>query len=261
MTAKKDRHIAITGASSGIGAALAEVYAEPGTRLALAGRNCEQLYVVAQRCIGLGALVEISTFDVRDTANTDGWIRESDRLQPLDVVFANAGVGGKQALAGAMGESMLAAHNLIQTNLIGVINTVSPALSLFVPRQRGHIVLIGSLAGRIGLPHSPVYSASKAAVATYADALRRLVSPKGVAITLVEPGFVDTPMSEGILTRDLMLWSAQRAALAIQRGVAKRQPIVKFPFFLDFALQLARHFPRTLIDAILTYAHKNEEKL
>ena len=249
-------HVAITGASSGIGAALADVHAAPKIRLALAGRNVQRLEGVAERCRARGAEVTTAIVDVTDAEAMAAWIAAADEVQPLDLGYANAGLGGVRAIADPEGEPISIAHEMIGTNLIGVVNTVNPLLTRFCERRRGHVVLVGSLAANVGLPHSPIYCATKAAVATYAHALRRLVATSGVQVTLVEPGFVDTPMSEGVPQRGLMLWSAPQAAARIVRGVEARQAVVRFPLPLALFIGLVRHLPRRVADALLTASYQ-----
>lgn len=250
------RHVAITGSSSGIGAALAEFHAGPQIRLALAGRNVERLERVAERCRARGANVTTAIVNVADAQAMATWIAAADDIEPLDLVYANAGLGGVRAMAGGEGEQISIAHELIATNLTGVINTVNPLLTRFCARQRGHVVLIGSLAAGIGLPHAPIYCATKAAVATYADGLRRLVAMSGVQVTLVEPGFVATPMSEGVPQRNLMLWPASKAAARIARGVSAGKAVVRFPLPLALLVHIAGYLPRRIVDALLITAYR-----
>ncbi len=146
------RHVAVTGASSGIGAALAQAHAGAGVRLALAGRNHVRLAAVADTCRAKGAQVETTIFDVRQPDRVRDWIVATDARLPLDLVYANAGLGGTYALAGPQGEDGEAARAIVETNLIGVINTAGPALEVFLARGQGHLVLIGSLAGRLAFP-------------------------------------------------------------------------------------------------------------
>lgn len=253
-------HVAITGGSSGIGAALAEVHAAPGVRLALAGRDAGRLEAVAERCRARGADVATAIVDVTDATAVEAWIDVCDRVLPLDLVYANAGIGGRRAIAGPQGETPEDAQAIVATNLGGVVATASAAMARFVPRRRGRLVLIGSIAGRLGLPHSPTYSAAKAGVATYADGLRRLLAPHGVGVTLIEPGFVVTPMSRGVPGNDLLPWSAERAARAIRRAAESGRAVLRFPLALDLVLHLARHLPRALVDAILTTSHRGGER-
>lgn len=256
MTTTKFGHVAVTGASSGIGAALAETHAANGILLSLAGRDEKRLASVADRCRRLGAEVATTVVDVRDHAAVAAWIAAADDRRPLDLVYANAGIGGTTAVAGEIGEDPAVAAALVATNLGGVVATAGAAIERFVPRGSGRVVLIGSLAGQVGLPHSPVYSATKAGVAVYADGLRRLVGPRGVGVTLVEPGFVRTPMSVGVPGSGVLPWSAKRAAEVVSRAAATGRPIVRFPWPLALALAGLRLLPRRLADAILVVVHR-----
>lgn len=249
-------HVAITGASSGIGAALAEIHAAAGVRLALAGRNADRLAAVAERCRARGAEVETTIVDVTDAQAVEAWIAAADAVRPLDLVYANAGLGGVRSLAGPGGEAIVDASALVATNLGGVVATATAAIARMVPRRRGRVVLIGSLAGRLGLPHSPVYSATKAGVAVYADGLRRLTRASGVGVTLIEPGYVVTPMSRGVPGSDVLPWSAERAARAIRRAAEQRRAVLRFPWLLDVALVLARLLPRIVVDVAASIAHR-----
>ena len=244
-------HVAITGASSGIGAALAREHAAEGVRLALAGRDAQRLETVADRCRARGAIVTTTLVDVTDGPSVERWIAEADADTPLDLVYACAGLGGTASLAGPAGEPTTTALALVATNLGGCVATAGAAMMRFVPRGRGRIVLVGSLAGRLGLPVAPVYSATKAGVATYADGLRRLLAPSGVGVTLVEPGYVVTPMSRGVPGADVLPWSAERAARHIRRAVEAGRAVVRFPWPLAAVIVLARLLPRPVLDAIL----------
>lgn len=252
----RHRHVAITGGSSGIGAALAVAYASPGCRISLAGRDLARLDVVAEACRARGAHVSRHAVDVTDAGAVRAWIQAIDAEMPIDLVYANAGVGGTQALTTEVGEAPGAATLIVHTNLLGVIHTAEAALDRFRARGRGHFVAVGSLAGRLGLPHSPSYSASKAAVATYMDGMRRVMKPLGIDMTLIEPGFVDTPMSQGLPDRDWFLWTAERAAREIRAAVDARRAVFAFPWQLDVVLRLARLLPRPLQDIILINAHR-----
>src|SRR5262249_17893403 len=154
------------------------------------------------------------------------------------IVIANAGVGGRAALASSEGDDPEALTRIFNTNVLGVMNTVSPILPRFVGRGRGHVVVVSSLAAYLGLPDAPAYAASKAAIRIYADGLRRLVAVKGIQVTVVCPGFVETPMSEGLPFR-AFVWTAERAAEHIARGIANEKRAILFPLPLAFAVQLA----------------------
>ena len=134
------KHILITGASSGIGEALAIVYAAPGVTLSLSGRNEARLAAVAEACQKRGADVHYSVCDVTDRAAMASWIATRDQAVSLDLVIANAGVSA------GIGESDDTTRRIFAINLDGVINTVLPALEFMRPRRRGQIALVSSLA-------------------------------------------------------------------------------------------------------------------
>src|SRR5262249_51392865 len=154
-------HILITGASSGIGAALALEYAAKGVRLSLHGRSAERLARVAGDTEKRGAVVATMAGDVTDAPAMKAWIEAADRIEPLDLVIANAGIS-----AGTFSDEGIdsqGAESIFAVNLYGVLNTVHPALPLMLERKRGQIAIMSSLAGFRGFPGSEAYCASKAA--------------------------------------------------------------------------------------------------
>ena len=250
------KHVVITGASSGLGAALARAYARPGVALTLFGRDKARLASVAATCTTDGADVSVIACDVTDAPLMTNHLIRVDQIRPIDIVIANAGIGGKTAMAPSEGESTSIAHALIATNTIGVINTATAIIPRFVSRKAGHFVVVSSLAGLIGLPQSPAYCGSKAAVRIYAEGLRRLVRPHGVRVTIVNPGFVDTPMSRSLPQIGPQTWSSDRAAAAIKKAVAKGKREMSFPRSLRFAVVLSRLLPGRLVDAALARAYR-----
>ncbi|HEY6578620.1 MAG TPA: SDR family NAD(P)-dependent oxidoreductase [Rhizomicrobium sp.] len=244
-------HVLITGASSGIGAALARRYARPGMGLSLTARNAERLEQVAAECRAAGADVFGQTLDVCDAAALSAWVEDCDTRRPIDLVIANAGVGGERVIATAVGEPLSVAHEIVATNILGVANTVIPLLPRFVARRKGHIAIMSSLAAYIGLPQAPLYSASKAAIRIYGDALRSLLAPNGVTVTVICPGFVDTPMSASVPGGRPFLWSAERAAVRIGAGLARGQREISFPWPLAALARLASILPPPLLDSLL----------
>jgi short-subunit dehydrogenase len=250
------KHVVITGASSGLGAALARAYARPGIALTLFARDELRLASVAASCKARGADVATIACDVTDTPVMTNHLISVDQIRPIDIVIANAGIGGKMAIAPSEGESTSIAHAMFATNTIGVINTATAIIPRFVSRKAGHLVVVSSLAGLIGLPQSPAYCGSKAAVRIYAEGLRRLVRPSGVRVTIVLAGFIDTPMSRSLPQMGPQVWSSDRAAEAIKSAVAKGKREMSFPWSLRFAVALSRLLPRRLVDAVLARAYR-----
>jgi len=244
-------HVFITGASSGIGAALARCYARRGAHLSLTARNAARTETVAQECREAGAEVRWQAADVTDRETLSAWIEDCDQRQPIDMVIANAGLGGERVIASPAGEQLSLAREIVETNILGVANTVIPLLPRFVARGSGHVVLMSSLAAYVGLPEAPLYSASKAAIRIYGQGLHRLLGPSGVRVTVVCPGFVATPMSQSIPGHLPLLWSAERAAAFIVKRLARDRREIAFPWPLAVLAKLASTLPVQLVDSLL----------
>ncbi len=244
-------HVLITGSTSGLGRALAERYAAPERTLSLAGRDETRLAAVASVCRDRGAKVDVQKVDVTDAEAMERWVVERDQALPIDILIANAGIGGSAVVPSSSGESGPLARQILGINTMGVINTVTPVLPRMTERGAGHIVMVGSIQSAIGLPQSPVYCASKAAVQIYADALRRLLADRGVRVTSVLPGFVDTPMSRSLDMPRPLVWSAERAADRVMADVAKGARQSVFPWPIRLLVGLQRYAPVMVVDAVL----------
>jgi short-subunit dehydrogenase len=245
------RHVLITGASSGIGAALARAYALPGVRLSLTARNAAKLEEIAGQCRAACAEVALQSIDVADGAAMTEWIESCDNQAPVDLVIANAGIGGERVIATAAGEPLSVAHEIIATNILGVANTIIPLLPRFVARGKGHVAIMSSLAAYVGLPQAPLYSGSKAAIRIYGQGLRRLLAPKGVQVTVICPGFVATPMSASVPGKRPFLWDTERAARRIVDGLARGKREISFPWQLAALLEFANALPDSVLDSAL----------
>jgi short-subunit dehydrogenase len=244
------RSILVTGASSGIGRALALAYAEPGVTLGLIGRNAERLASVAEDARAKGAKVLIGQVDVRDQEAMAGWISERDAEIRFDLVIANAGITtglGPDETA----EDPGAVRAILGTNLIGVLNTVEPVIGPMCARGRGHLAFVGSIAGLRGLPYAPAYSAAKAAVHSYTESLRGRLEPRGLRISLIVAGFVKTPLNDSIDGLKPFEISDVEAARLIKRGLDRNKAIVVFPWPLYLAARIARTLPVRLIDRFM----------
>ena len=241
----------ITGASSGIGQALALALAAPGTTLHLSGRDAVRLDAVAAACRARGARAETRLVDVRDAAGMADWIAGAGRL---DLVVANAGVS-----AGTGDEAPETAEQvraIFATNLDGTLNTVLPAMELLRAQPpgtdglRGRIAVIASIAAFIAAPGAPSYCASKAAVDRWTVATAPQARRLGIALTSVCPGYIRTAMTAR--NRFVMpgLMDADRAAGIMLRGVAAGRVRVAFPWWMALASRTAGLLPPSVLASL-----------
>jgi short-subunit dehydrogenase len=248
------RRILITGASSGIGRALALRYAEPSVSLALFGRDAERLGTVADDCRSKGAEAETFVVDVRDRDSMRAKVEEAQNRQPLDLLIANAGVTTGLS-PGQILEDPVAVRGTFAINVLGVFNTVEPAILPMCERGRGHIAVVGSMAGVRGLPYSPAYCATKAAVHLYADSLRGALAPHGVNVSLIVPGFVQTPMAARTKSWQPGAMSDEAAAEIILRGLQRGHAVIAFPLFVYYAMRLFTILPPRIVDSVMRRFH------
>jgi len=246
------QHVAITGGSSGIGAALARHYAAAGAALSLTGRSGDRLAAVAAECRDRGSpSVETAVLDVNDAAGMHTWLLARDDARPVDLVIANAGIGGADSLTGLGGGTAESTRAIFATNILGVVNTVAPLVPRFLERRRGQLGLMASLAAFVGIPQAPAYSASKAAVRTYGDGLRRLYGSHGIAVSVICPGFIETPMTDSLPYKVRPIWPVDRAAAVIAAGLARGKRTIAFPLSLHWGARIANLIPAALVDLAL----------
>lgn len=247
---KNPQHILITGASSGIGEALALFYAKEGTTLFLCGRDTERLGRVAEKCRAGKAEVYAEKLDVTDAAAMENWISRCDKVAALDLVIANAGIsagpGGKD------GETAEQTRRIFAVNVGGVLNTVLPAADKMRERKRGQIAVLSSLAGYRGLPSAPAYSGSKNAVRAWGEALRGSLKNKGVEVNVICPGFVISRITAKNKFPMPFLMSADKAARIIAAGLAKNKGRITFPPLLAFSVWLMSCLPAFVAEFLLT---------
>lgn len=244
------RTILITGATGGIGGALAEAYAVPGNTLILQGRNAARLAELTALCEGRGARVLTHVLDVRDREALSAWLREIARQEMLDLVIVNAGVNTNIGPDGA-GERWEDVQALVEVNVLAAMATVDAVLPSMRARGEGQIALISSLAAYFGLPVTPSYSASKAAVKAYGEALRGWLAPEGIRINVVMPGYVESRMCREMPGPKPFLWPAEKAARHIMRGLARNQPRISFPFPLNLGTWYLSVLPPSVSERIL----------
>lgn len=241
------RSVLLTGASSGIGHALAVAYAAPGMTMALSGRDSERLDAVARECRGKGATVRPCRLDVTDASAMAAWIADAEATAPLDLVIANAGIS---AGTGGGGETAEQVRRIFAVNVDGVLNTVLPALPAMRARRHGQVAVMSSLAGFVGFPGAPAYCASKAAVRVWGEALRGWLATDGIGVSVICPGFVDSPMTAVNTFPMPLRMSADQAAAIIIRGLAAGHARIAFPWSMLALVRLIAALPPGLVEAV-----------
>ncbi|MGQ9368908.1 SDR family NAD(P)-dependent oxidoreductase [Azospirillum sp. A39] len=247
------RTIVITGASSGIGEALALAYAGPGVTLGLTGRDAERLADIARLCRDRGAAVDAATLDACDGPAMAAWLTALDGRSAVDLVIANAGVS---AGTGRDGETEEQARRIFAVNLDGVMNSVFPLLPAMRARRRGQVALMASLAGFRGFPGAPAYCASKAAVRVWGEALRGDLARDGIGVSVICPGFVRSRMTARNPFPMPFLMDAGRAAAIVRRGLERGRPRIAFPGPMVAAVWLLAALPPRWTDPLLRLAPK-----
>lgn len=248
------KSILITGASSGIGAALARLYAAPGVTLALCGRDAARLADVSAFCRAKGASATWTRVDVTDAKAVAAWIESADSASPVDLVIANAGIGSSAEREERPGHNEI---RVFDVNVDGVLNTVLPAVERMRARSpgergpRAQIAIMSSLASFRGFAYAPAYCASKAALRVFGEGLRSAVAKDGIDVSVICPGYVTTPMTEGNPFPMPFLMSVERAAETIHRGLARRRGRIAFPLPLYIAVWLLAALPDRLVDWLM----------
>ena len=246
----------ITGASSGLGEALALNLASPENTLHLVARRQERLESLAQRLSERGGIVRVYVLDVRDAETMENFalaILEKDG--PPDFLVANAGIRGE-----GDGNGREAMEEILNTNVLGVLNTVHPFLPAMRRARKGQIAVVGSLAGYRGLLGGGGYCASKAALMAWTDSLRMELSCDGMTVSLVNPGYVTTEMTRGNSRPMPFVLSADEAARRILRGLEKRSPRIEFPLSIVLIVRILAILPCTLGDRLIKALSRDKNK-
>lgn len=283
----RNKNILITGATSGIGEALALHYAQTYAKsLFICGRDAERLSAITQKCQKLGTIVYSKIIDVTDRSAMQRWIEECDKIAPLNLVIANAGVG-------TIKETVDSIYNTFDTNVNGVLNTVLPtikayrnriktgnqcnpdsSLDMFIDKMKKSrrafyvplwhrlhlgkagcelfdnesraIAIVSSLAGYHGLPTCPAYSASKACVKAWGEALRLKLKPEQIQVSVICPGFVRSRITDQNSCPMPGFMEADQAAKIIVAGLEKNKGLIAFPWYLRLSSWFISILPHRL---------------
>jgi NADP-dependent 3-hydroxy acid dehydrogenase YdfG len=245
----KEKIVLLTGASSGIGEALALAIAKRGATVGLLARRKDMLEDLAARCESAGGIARVFPVDVTDA---DGVQRAADDLRAefghIDIMIANAGVNGKSRETQTLQPE--AVKKVIDINLMGAVNSVFAVLPQMIGRGSGHLVAISSLAGVRGLPKSGAYSASKAAMTALFESVRLDTLDRGVSVTIIQPGFIKTPLTAGRKNKMPFLMELDDAVPLFLGAIENKKKFAAFPWQLATIVKLGRIFPAWFYDMI-----------
>jgi len=250
MSLNQPQTILITGATGAIGGALARHYAAPGVCLILHGRNAAHLENIAATCKAAGADVSTFTLDLRDIPALQDRLAEMAAERLPDLVIANAGVNINtgENRAGEQWDDIEALLDINIKATFALVNSLIPAMRR---RGSGQIALISSLAAYYGLPVTPSYSASKAAIKAYGEGLRGWLAPDGIRVNVVMPGYVESAMCNAMPGPKPFLWPPEKAARFIARRLQQNKARISFPFPLNIGTWFLAVLPPSWSERIL----------
>jgi short-subunit dehydrogenase len=255
MTSFAGQVAVVTGASSGIGWALARALAAEGARVGLVARRRDALEKLAAEIGQAGGTAAVAPADVGERQATVAAIREvAARLGPVDLLVANAGVGAPTLLEPF---NVAAIETMFRVNTLGVVYAVEAVLPEMLRRGRGHLAAVSSLAAYKGLPGESAYCASKAAVNSLMEGLRIQLRGKGVAVTTICPGFVRTPMTAVNEFSMPFLLEADEAARRIVKALRRRVKVFDFPWQTALLMKLTRWLPDWIMARTLASYNEN----
>jgi len=245
----------ITGASSGIGWALAKALAAEGCKVGLVARRREQLAALAQEIEQAGGAAASAPADVAEREPTLAAIRAvAEQLGPVDLLVANAGVGAPTRL------EPLNVHDvekMFRVNVLGVVYAIEAVLPAMLARGRGHLAAVSSMAAYKGLPGESGYTASKAAVNNYLEGLRIQLRGRNIAVTTICPGFVKTPMTDVNEFKMPFLLTADDAARRIVRALRRRKKVFNFPWQMALLMKLTAWLPDWVVARAMHQYNEN----
>ena len=241
MSARTPKTVLITGASSGIGRALAVEFGRRGAHVMAAARREPQLEALCEEITKNGGRASFAVCDVTDTDAAIALVQKAEKeLGSLDMLISNAGVGGSKHSSRL---DMAASVQMIDVNVRGAIAPIIAAIPIMLGQKYGQIVGVSSLAGRRALPTAAVYNASKAALSTFLEGLRIDLDAAGIKVTDVQPGFVKSELTDKNNFKMPFLWPAEKAARYIADRLERAPRIIAFPLPLDLLSGLSRYLP------------------
>lgn len=253
----KNKTVFLTGASSGIGEALAVALAKKGAILGLVARREELLNELAVKCEAVGGTARVFSCDVVDSSALHAAAeRFRDEFGHIHIMIANAGIGGNNKETRDYDPE--AVKNLIDVNLLGAVNAIHAVVPAMLERGSGHLIGISSLAGFRGLPKSAAYSASKAGMTAFFESVRLDVAAKGVDVTIIQPGFIRTPLTAARANTMPFLMELDDAIPHFIKAIEKKKKFAAFPWQLATIVRAARFVPPWIYDRLAGRARYRE---
>lgn len=241
--------IVITGASSGLGEALALHYASEGNRLVLIARRKERLESVAMRCRERGAEAECVVADVSDSVRMREVGTELSK-EPIDRIILNAGVSVGHGGGVTPYEDF---EKLFKVNFLSTHALLEPMIPKLIAQGKGEIVFISSLASQLTMPTSIAYSSSKRALNAYAEGLHYQLRPHGITITTIMPGFIDSEMTQKNAFKMPFFLSTEAGVKRIVHAIERKKIRYAFPFRFYLMIRFVSLFPQRLRDKIVHF--------
>lgn len=245
----KEKIVFLTGASSGIGEGIALAMAKRGAVLGLLARRKELLEELAAKCEAAGGKARVFAADVTDAdavrAAADEFRAEFGKI---DIMIANAGIGGNNVETRAIQPE--AVKKVIDINLMGAVNSIASVLPEMLKQGSGQLVAISSLAGIRGLPKSAAYSASKAGMTALFESVRLDTQARGLSVTIIQPGFIKTPLTSGRANKMPFLMELEDAVPLFLKAIEKKKKFAAFPWQLASIVRLGKIFPAWLYDRV-----------
>jgi short-subunit dehydrogenase len=253
----QDKTVFLTGASSGIGEGLALTLAKRGAVLGLVARRGELLRELAEKCETAGGVARAYPADVTDPSAikeaSEAFIKE---FSTIDVLIANAGMGGNDEATRSYHPPSV--KRVVDVNLMGAVNAVHAVLPKMLEQGHGQLVAISSLAGFRGLPKSAAYSASKAGMTAFFESVRLDVKLKGISVTIIQPGFIRTPLTAGRANKMPFLMELDDAIPLFIKAIEKKKKFAAFPWQLATIVRAGKFMPAWMYDRIAGRARYRE---
>lgn len=239
-------NVFITGGTSGIGLGLCRYYLAIGCHVAITGRKTSP---IQNSDLGKNPNLIIYQVDVTDSQKMGSVISKFyEQVGSLDIVIANA---GRSIASKSSWPDTKVGIEVIQTNVLGVIYTFSPALEVMKKQKSGQLVVISSVAGLVGLPGASFYSASKACVLTLCESLSIDLKEFGISVTCICPGFIDTPLTQKNGHHMPFLMGVDKASEKIARAIQARKELFIFPWQMNILISFLHYMPRWLYRYIM----------